>query len=498
MSLADYASYDAAGLAELVRKREVTPAELLDEAIARAEAAAPKLNAVTLRFDERARRRLREEKLEGPFAGVPFLLKDFLMDYAGERSTYSCRGLRDAGYRPEKSCELVERYLAAGLTPFGHTNSSEFGFKGITEPECHGPTRNPWNLEHSPAGSSGGSASAVAAGIVPMAGASDGGGSIRIPASACGLFGMKPGRGRTPAGPDFAEMMLGGAVAHVLGRSVRDSAIMLDALLGPEVGGPYPVNAPERPYAEEVTREPGKLKIGFCTRSPIGTPVDPECVQAVTDAAKLLESLGHEVEEAEPAIDGDQLANDFLSVYFSMAGSAVAETKAQTGCGNEGFELDTLGIAEIGRGISAPEYVAIHGRWNLYSRQLGEYFTKYDLYMTPTVAMPPPRVGQLDTRPMDRLGMRVLLALKLGRPVYKSGYVHQVAREQLKWTPFTQLQNLTGTPAMSVPLHWTKSGLPVGVQFGAAIGGEGLLYRLAAQLEQAKPWKDKRPALFPN
>lgn len=491
----DYLAYDATGLADLVCRREVTPDELLDAAIARADAVDPRLNAIVSRFDERARRRIREEKLEGPFAGVPFLLKDFLMDYAGERSTYACEGLKRADYRPDQNGELVSRFVAAGVVPFGHTNSSEFGFKGVTESDALGPCRNPWNTDHSPAGSSGGSAAAVAAGIVPMAAASDGGGSIRIPASACGLFGLKPSRGRSPAGPDFAEWMHGGATANVVSRSVRDSAIMLDAIQGPEVGGPYPVAPPERPFAQEVGRDPGRLKIAFCTASPIGTPVHPECVKAVEDAAKLLESLGHHVEEVAPPIDGDALADDFLSVYFAMAASAVAATKAETGCGDEGFELDTLAAAAIGRAIRAPDYIEIHGRWNTYARALGEFLTRYDLYMTPTVASPPLKVGQLDTPPLDRFASRVMIALKLGGLVLKSGYVHRMAREHLRHTPFTQLGNLTGTPAMSVPLHWTADGLPVGVHFNAAMGEDGLLLRLAGQLEQAKPWWDKRPPI---
>ncbi|HEX6859556.1 MAG TPA: amidase family protein [Caulobacteraceae bacterium] len=496
MGIKDFAEHDATGLAGLVRDRAVTPAELLEAAIARADAVNPRLNAITSRFDARARERIATEPLEGPFAGVPFLLKDFLMDYAGQPSTYGCRGLRDAPYVPERNGELVSRFLAAGAVPFGHTNASEFGFKAVTESEALGVCRNPWNLERSPAGSSGGSAAAVAAGIVPMAAASDGGGSIRIPASACGLFGLKPGRGRSPAGPDFAEWMHGGATANVVSRSVRDAAIMLDAIQGDEVGGPYPWPMPARPFAKEVGAAPGKLKIALCTTSPIGTPVHPECVKAAVDTARLLEDLGHHVEEAAPAIDGDALADDFLSVYFAMAGSAVAATKAQTGCGTDGFELDTLAAAAIGKALSAPEYIEIQGRWNTYSRALGEFFTRYDLYLTPTVASPPLRIGELDTPPLDRLATRAMMALNLGGLVLRSGYVHRMAREHLKHTPFTQLANLTGTPAMSVPLHWTEDGLPVGAHLNAAIGGEGLLIRLAAQLEQARPWAHRRPPVF--
>jgi amidase len=493
----DYTAYDAVGLAELVRKREVTPAELLEMAIARADALNPKLNAIVSRFDERARKRLKDEKLDGPFAGVPFLFKDFLMDYAGERSTYACKALLRADHRPDHNSILVDRFLAAGVVPFGHTNSPEFGFKALTESEALGAARNPWNLEHLPYGSSGGSAAAVAAGIVPMAAASDGGGSIRLPAAACGLFGLKPGRGLSPNGPDYAELMHGGATANVVSRSVRDSAVMLDAIQGTEQGGPYPAPAIPRPFAEEVKIAPGRLRIAFSVRSPIDEAVDPDCVTAVKNAAEMLAGLGHDVEEAEPAIDGNALANDFLSTYFANAAAAIAEVKRETGCGDEGFELDTLALASIGHAIRADEYLQVHGRWNTYSRALGEFFTRYDIYMTPTFAMPPPRVGEMATGALDRFGVRTMRALRLGGIVLRSGYVHRMARRHLKYTPFTQLSNLTGTPAMSLPLHRSAaSGLPIGVQCVAAIGGEGLLLRLAAQVEQHRPWFDSYPDLM--
>lgn len=491
----DYAGRDATDLADLVARREVTPAELLSAAIARSDRLNPALNAIISRFDERARRRA-DGPLTGPFAGVPFLFKDFLQDYAGERSTYGNKGLKRIDYRPEHNSTLVDRFLAAGVVPFGHTNSPEFGFKGVTEPEAHGATRNPWDLSRLPYGSSGGSAAAVAAGIVPMAGASDGGGSIRLPASACGLFGFKPGRGRTPSGPDYAELMHGGAVSHVITRSVRDSAAMLDAIAGPEHGGPFAIAPPGRPYLEELDRETGRLRIGFSTRSPIGTPVDPACIAAVADAARLLESLGHHVEEAEPAIDGDALADDFLSVYFAMAGAAVAALRQQARMRHDDFELDTLGIAAIGRAIRAPDYIAIHDRWNVYNRALADYMNRFDLYLTPTNALPPPHLGEQATPLAERLGLRLILALRLSGVLYRTGYVHKMARRLLQWTPFTQLANLTGTPAMSVPLYWTDEGLPIGVHLGAGIGGEGLLFRIAAQLEQARPWTGRRPPVF--
>jgi len=496
ISAFDYSAHDATGLADLVRQGEVTADGMLDAAVSRAQAVNPQLNAIVNLFEDRARQRIAREPLEGPFAGVPFLLKDLLMDYAGERSTYGCRALKDADFRPERNFELVNRFLGAGVVIFGSTNTSEFGFKGITEPDALGICRNPWHVNHTPHGSSGGSACAVAAGIVPMAAASDGGGSIRIPASACGLFGLKPGRGRSPAGPDYAEWMDGGATANVVSRSVRDAATMLDAIQGDEVGGPYPWPMPQTPFAQEVGAKPGKLKIAFWTGSPIGTPVHPECVKAVLETAKLLEDLGHTVEEATPDIDGDALADDFLSIYFANAAAAVTAVKAQTGCSDKGFEADTLAAAAIGRAISAPEFIEIHGRWNTYARALGEFFTRYDLYLTPTVASPPLRVGQLETTPLNRFATQLMLALNLGGLVLRTGYVHQMAREHLQHTPFTQLGNITGTPAMSVPLHWTADGLPVGSHFNAPIGGEGLLIRLASQLEQARPWAHRRPPVF--
>ena len=490
----EYGRYDALGLAELVRKREVTPGELLEAALARAEAVNPKLNAIIIPMHDIARARA-QEKLEGPFAGVPFLTKDLFQEYAGVRTAYGCKALKAAQYTASEHAEITARWLRAGAVIFGRTNTPEFGAKGITEPEAWGPTRNPWNLAHTPGGSSGGSAAAVAAGIVPMAGGNDGGGSIRLPAGHCGLFGLKPGRGRTPWGPAYGEVMHGAAMNHVLTRSVRDSAAMLDATHGPELGSLYRIEPPPRPYLEEVQREPGRLRIAFTAKSPIGTGVHPEAVTAVRDAAKLLESLGHHVEEAEPAINGMQLAQDFIVMWFANCAATVDLIKQQTGCGNGGFENDTLAMAAFGRASRASEYVAGYLRWNEYTRQLGEFHQKYDLFMTPTMAQPPARVGQIVTPAWQHVAMKILVALGLSRLVLKSGMIEQMARENLKWVPFTQLGNLTGVPGMSVPLHWTADGLPLGTHFLAPHGGEGLLFRLAGQLERARPWADKRPAL---
>lgn len=494
ISAEEYRRHDALGLAELVRSRQVSASELLEAAIARSAEVNPKLNAIIIPMHELARERAKQN-LEGPFAGVPMLIKDLFQEYAGVQTAYGCKGLKAANHRPDVHAEITARWLKAGAVIFGRTNTPEFGAKGITEPEAWGPTRNPWNLERIPGGSSGGSAAAVAAGIVPMAGANDGGGSIRIPAAYCGLFGIKPGRGRTPWGPQMSEAMHGAAMNHVVSRSVRDSAAMLDATHGSDTSSLCHLAQPERPYLEEVGRTPGKLRIAFSTRSPIGSAVDPEAVKAVADAARLLESLGHHVEEAEPQIDGLQLAKDFIVMWFAQCAATVREIKTRTGCGNEGFELDTLAMAAFGEASRASEYVQGYWRWGEYTRQLGEFHQKYDLYMTPTLAHPAPRVGQIATPQWQHVAMKILMALGLSRVILKSGMIEQMVQENLKWVPFTQLGNLTGVPGMSVPLHWTPDGLPLGVHFLAPHGGEGRLFQLAGQLEQARPWKDKWPSL---
>lgn len=494
IAVTDYMKHDGLGLAELVRKKEVTPAELLEAAIQRAEQVNPRLNALITPMYEIARQRA-QETLEGPFAGVPFLIKDLFQEYAGVPTAYGCKALKAAQYTPTEHSEITLRWLKAGTVIFGRTNTPEFGAKGITEPDAWGPCRNPWNPDHTPGGSSGGSAALVAAGVVPLAGGNDGGGSIRLPAGHCGLFGLKPGRGRTPWGPQYGELMHGAAMNHVLSRSVRDSAAMLDATHGPELNSLFHIAPPERPYLEEVRREPGKLKIGFTARSPIGTAVHPEAVRAVEDAARLLSSLGHHVEMAEPQIDGMQLAKDFIVMWFANCAATVDTIKRQTGCGNDGFELDTRAMAAFGHATKASQYVEGYLRWNEYTRKLADFHQKYDLFMTPTMALPPARVGEIATPPLHLVALRIVLALGLEGLLLKSGIIEQMVQENLKWVPFTQIGNLTGTPGMSVPLHWTANGLPLGVHFVATHGGEGLLFRLAAQLEQAKPWADKRPSL---
>jgi amidase len=491
MEFSEYAAQDAVGLAALVSSRQVSAQELLDAAQARLEAVNPRINAVVIPMHEQARERARQP-LRGALAGVPFLIKDISQDYAGVPTTAGSRALR--GQVPDTHAVYTQRALDAGLVIFGKTNTPELALKGTTEPEYWGPSRNPWNLAHTTGGSSGGSAATVAAGVVPMAGANDGGGSIRIPAACCGLFGLRPSRGRISQGPQTGEVWEGASSEGVVTRSVRDSAAMLDLLQGPSAGDPFIIRPSERPYAEEVGRDPGRLRIAFCTRSPIGTPVDAECVAAIQDTARLLASLGHHVEEAEPEIDGMALARSYLALYFGHVAVDYARALAQ-GARAADFELDTRALAAIGRALPAADYVAAHRRWNEFARALGRFFGRFDLYLTPTLACPPVRIGSQGLPALQRLVLKPLLALDLGGLLLKGGQVEQMARDSLAKVPFTQLANLTGTPAMSVPLHWSAGELPLGSHFIAPFGEEARLLRLAAQLEQARPWSGRRPPL---
>ena len=488
----DYLRHDALGLAELVAAGEVSATELLEAAIARAGQVNPRINALVIPMFEQARSRVREP-LAGPFAGVPFLIKDIIQDYAGVPATSGSRALRD--WKPASHASYTQRCLDAGLVIFGKTATPELALKGITESQAWGVTRNPWNLDHTPGGSSGGAAAAVAAGILPMAGANDGGGSIRIPAACCGLFGLRPSRGRVPLGPRMGEAWEGASSDLVVSRSVRDSAAMLDALQGADIGAPFEIRPPERPYLQEVARDPGRLRIAFSTRSPIGTEVDPQCVAALEETARLLERLGHRVEEAQPEVDGLALARCYITMYMGNVAASVAEIVAEAGAREADFETDTRTFALLGRALPAGDYVRIRRQWNDFARALGRFFTSHDLYLTPTLAAPPLRIGELELPAWQRAAQKLVLGLRAGGLLLKSGIVDQLARDSLAKVPFTQLSNLTGTPSMSVPLQWTPEGLPLGSHFIAPFGEEARLLRLAAQLEQAQPWAQRRPAL---
>lgn len=484
-----YQNYDAAGLAELVQKKEVTAAEIVESAIARLERLNPKINAVIHKMYEKAR--LAAEKITGkePFAGVPMLVKDISQEIKGEPITCGAKSLRDC--LAEEDATFVKRARATGVVFLGITNVPEFALMGTTEPKYYGPTRNPWNKDYTPGGSSGGSAAAVAAGIVPIAGANDGGGSIRIPAAYCGLFGLKPSRGRMPAGPFSGRHWQGASVDHVLTRSVRDSALMLDLIKGYEAGAAFPPPPFDHNYLECVSQGPiNKLKIAFCLRSPIGTEVHRECREAAIKAAQLLESLGHIVDEREAPVDGNKIAQSYMTLYFGEVAADIASLEEVLGrkARMNDVEPATWMLGLLGKVTSSEEWVLSIREWDTAAFEMEAFFEDYDLYMTPTTADPPSRIGEQDMAPKEATLIKLVSSLNLIKAVKKSGFVDNLIKRSLKRTPFTQLANLTGQPAMSVPLHMTMEGLPVGVQFIAAKGREDILYRLAGQLEQSQHW----------
>ena len=483
----EYRAHDATGLAKLVADKDVTAAELLALAQERTAVVNPRINAIVRDIPTSP-----SDELAGPFAGVPFLIKDLAQDYAGLPSSNGSRALMSTPVAEHAA--IVRRWLDAGLVIFGKTNTPEFGAKGITEPVAWGPARNPWNLERTPGGSSGGSAAAVAAGIVPCAGANDGGGSIRIPAACCGLVGLKPGRGLTPMGPATGESMHGAAVQGVVSRTVRDTAAMLDVISGGEPGGPYVPGLPPSSFASAVGADPGTLRIGVRVPSAINPAPHPEAYSAVEAAVRVLTELGHHVEELpEAPFDDAALARDFLLTWFVYAAWELTEAKRLTGAGDEAFERDTLIIAALGRATSSVDYLDAVQRRHEHTRRLTTFFESYDLLLTPTLATPPPKIGEFDLPGPVQRAADVLIKTRTARVLRYTKIVDDMVDQNLGWVPYTQLANLTGRPAISLPLHWTADGLPLGVQFVAPLAGESLLISLAAQLEQALPWADRHP-----
>ncbi len=472
MEFAEYRSHDATALAALVRKGEVTALELLEIALARALAVQPTLQPLSLLEDGFARAEIARGLPAGPFTGVPFLLKDLFAFLPGTQLT---NGSRLFG-RLESSFEstLVARLRAAGLVVFGKTAAPEFGVNVTTEPVLYGPTRNPWDPKRSAGGSSGGAAVAVAAGILPMAHGGDGGGSIRIPAAACGLVGLKPSRARNPVGPVVGEAWNGLVAGHVLSRSVRDTALALDATAGPEPGDPYACPPIAGSFLAAAGRDPQKLRIGFATSLPGGAPVEAACIAATEAAARKLEGLGHRLEELSLPFDAEllrrtmetivavNLARD-LDLWAERLGRPADRTAVET-C--------TWLLAERGRQVQATEYGRAIATLHQTSRQLGQVFGRHDLILTPTLGTLPPPLGLIeqDMADLDRF-------LELNAT----------------FIPFTPLYNMTGCPAISLPLEQSPGGLPVGIMLGTALGREDLLLAVAGQLERAHPWFDRMP-----
>ncbi|MFQ5520955.1 MAG: amidase [Candidatus Methylomirabilia bacterium] len=463
---------DATAQAELVRKKEVKAIELVDAAIERIERLNPNLNAVVTPMYDLARRAASGPLPDGPFAGVAFLLKDFLAEYAGVRFTEGSAFLRD--YVPDHDSELVRRYQRAGLIVVGKTNTPELAIGATTESRLFGPAHNPWDLGRTPGGSSGGAAAAVAAGLVPMAHANDAGGSIRIPASCCGVFGLKPTRARNPLGPHYGDVFSGLVAEHAVTRSVRDSAALLDATSGPDLGDPYWVPPPARPFLQEVRADPGRLRIALTTRTFLGTKLHPDCLGAVREAAGLCAELGHEVVEAAPEIDGELLWRGFTAVLSAGFAWAIEDWRRRTGRTPtvESFEPFVWAFTERGRRLSAPDYLLVLQDLQRVTREVARFFVDYDVWLTPTLGEPPVPLGTFKFSADDPLKLR---------------------RRVAAFSPFTYASNVTGQPAMSVPLFWNAEGLPVGTHFVGRFGEEATLFRLAAQLEAARPWAGRRP-----
>jgi amidase/6-aminohexanoate-cyclic-dimer hydrolase len=470
MTIKEYGSYDGLGLAGLVRTKQVSARELLDEAIARTERVDPQINSVVVRHYDYARAQIDNGLADGPFVGVPFLLKDLDL-LEGTRTTWGARVYKD--HVADRTGTLTQRFLNAGVTIFGKTSSPEFGLMPTTESQLFGATRNPWNLAHSSGGSSGGAGAAVAARILPLAHASDGGGSIRIPASASGVFGLKPSRARNPLGPDRGEGWGGFSCGHVLSISVRDSAAMLDATEGPETSSPYAAPPPERPFAQEIGRDPGKLRIAFTDKSPYGEAIDPEIAAAVRDVAKMLAGLGHHVEERAPSLPADpSLAMSTIVAANTGLTVRTAEQRFGRAMTDSDFERLTLESAYNGQKQTAVDYVSAQQNAFQILHSLAMFFENCDVFLSPTLCTPPLRIGELDTM---------------------SGDLSHIPPILRRYMPGTSMFNMSGQPAMSVPLAWNAAGLPLGMMFAARLGGEATLLRLAAQLEQERPWKDRRP-----
>jgi amidase len=489
----EYESFDGLGLAELVRTKQVSPSELVEAAIARIDARNPLYNAVVHRMDERARALAAGPLPDGPFRGVPFLLKDLIAAYAGEPLSNGSRFYD--GVVSKQSSELVNRFLRAGLVVLGKASTPELGLLPVTEPERFGPVLNPWDRSRTPGGSSGGSAAAVAARMVPLASGGDGGGSIRIPASCCGLFGLKPTRGRNPMGPSNGEAWEGFAVEHVVTRTVRDSAAILDATAGEDVGAPHFPPPPSRPFLAEVGAKPGRLRIAVSTEPLLSKHVHPDCVAATEDAVKLLRELGHDVIEEGPTIDGRAFAHAMIIMLAGQTAADVRDAEREVGrrATHRDFESATWISRVLGETYSAGEYQSAVRHLQRVARQVAAFTEGYDAWLTPTLGAPPVRIGELGTKGLVALGERWIARLELGKLVALAGLADQVADPVYAFIPYTPIANATGQPSMSVPLYWNAAGLPIGVMLTARFGAEALLFRLAAQLEEARPWKDRAP-----
>lgn len=488
----DYDDHDALGLAELVRKGEVSAETLVETCIARIEALDPELNAIVHPLYQQARAAAAEGEHRGPFAGVPFLLKDLIQHIAGVPTVSGSRFYK--GWVPMDDTLLYRRYRDAGLITVAKTATPEFGIQPVTEPDIFGPTCNPWDLGRTSGGSSGGTGAAVAARIVPMGHGGDGGGSIRIPASCCGIFGLKPTRARTPIDP-ASEAWNGFAIEHVLSVSVRDSAAALDATEGPAPHAPYYPPHHEGTFLEATKKDPGALRIAFHTDPAMPSTPHADCIDAVTEVVRLLEDLGHEVIERPPMHEPEQLANAFFTVVAANTAADIREAEALVGrkATAKDFETATWLSAMMARNFTAEEVITAIRTLQAETRRLTERYRDFDVILTPTLGQPPVEHHALRPKGAEAAA-QTLIARSGARAVLKlPGLLEKTVSEVFDFIPYTPVANFTGQPSMNVPLVWNGDGLPIGTMFTGRFGDEATLFSLAAQLEQARPWRDRKP-----
>lgn len=492
MGFSEYGKYDGLGLAELVRKKKVSAGELVEEAISRIETHNPKINAVVYKLYDRAREKAKGKLPDGPFKGVPFLIKDLHATQEGIPTSHGNKLWKDV---PSKiTTELVKRWEASGIIIVGKTNTPEFGLTPYTESNTLQPAHNPWDITRTTGGSSGGSGAAVASRMVPIASGGDGGGSIRIPSSACGIFGLKPTRGRTPTGPIIGESWNGFDIEHVLTRSVRDSAAMLDATKGQDVGAPY-IIPDTGPFLKEVSKKPSKLKIAFSTKPMLGKEVHADCVKGVEETVALLKELGHEVREDAPEINGEEFSYRFLTVLAGQIRADIEEAAEMAGkkVTIDDFDDESFAMGMFGVALKASDYARSMRYLQTVSREIGQFFESYDVLLTPVLSQPPVKIGALKPSASEQTQLKIVARTGAIWILEAMGIIKEVAARNYEFMPWTPVFNVSGQPAMSVPLYWNDEGLPIGMHFAGKWGDETTLFRLAGQLEKAKPWFDKAP-----
>ena len=493
MTFEEYRKYDALGLAELIKNKSVKAEELVALAIERAEAVNPSINAIVYPMYDKAKKMAEAANPDSTFGGQAFVVKDLGHEIQGTPRTSGSKGYQ--GYISKADNFLVQQFRKAGLSFLGKTNTSEFGLAPFTEPELFGPTRNPWHPEYTPGGSSGGSGAAVAAGICPLGSASDGGGSIRIPASCCGLVGLKPSRGLLSLGPQSGESWQGAIVEGCVSKSVRDTAAFLDTVKGSTSGEGYLPYNPATSFLQQIKKPVQPLRIAWSTKHPLGLNAEEDCIQATQHTAHLLEQLGHHVEEADLPYLREDISEVFVQMIIGETGAELMELASFLGrkVTTRDVELPTFMLHLLSQSFSAGDFAYQKRRWNEICRRTGQFHQQYDIILTPTLAMAPFKIGQLQLTPKERNTLKVASTLKL-RTALK-GKVDELADKIFEFIPFTPYANLTGQPSISLPLYWNAKGLPIGSMFTAAMGKDGLLLQLAVQLEAAQDWKEKQASL---